>query len=317
MVANVETMMFKGELPWHGLGTKIEDNKVLSIDEGLISSGCDWEVHLEDLFTAGGLAAPARGVVRSTDSSMLGVVGPRYTPLQNRKAFEWFQPFLDAGACELHTAGSLCGGAKVWVLAKLVADNCKIVDGDEVAKFIMLSNSHDGTTAVRVGFTPIRVVCANTMAMAHNSAASKLIRVRHSSKMSIKLDVIREIMNLANQEFEATADQYRQLACRTVCAADLRKYVKLVLEVDEKADEGDLSTRTKNNIDKIMAMAISGIGSTIPGVGGTWWQAYNGVTQYLSYNAGNNANNRMNNLWFGQGVNMNSNALKIALQMAG
>src|SRR6516164_7898989 len=98
---------------------------------------------------------------------------------------------------------------------------------------IRLSHGHDGSLAVRCGFTPIRVVCQNTLSMAHGSAASKLIRCKHTRDVHENLANIREVMNLANQEFEATADQHRLLARKSINQADLTKYVKRVLNVDD------------------------------------------------------------------------------------
>ena len=92
---------------------------------------------------------------------------PGITILQNRDAFKWFQPFLDAKEAALHTAGSLREGSRIWVLAKLNRDPLVIAPGDEVEKFVLLSHGHDGSLAVRVGFTPIRVVVPNTLALAH------------------------------------------------------------------------------------------------------------------------------------------------------
>src|SRR4029077_19321005 len=153
-----------------------------------------------------------RAVRRTSDSKVLGVVGPRYAPLQNMDAFAWFQPCLDTREAALHTAGSLRGGRRIWVLAKLNRDPLVIAEGDEIEKFVLLSHGHDGSLAVRAGFTPIRVVCQNTLSMAHGSDASKLIRVKHTKDVLQNLANIREIMNLANAEFESTAEQYRRLA---------------------------------------------------------------------------------------------------------
>jgi hypothetical protein len=145
--------------------------------------------------------------------------------------------------------------------------------GDEVEKFVLLSHGHDGTLAVRVGFTPIRVVCANTLALAHRADASKLIRVRHSASVIENLANVREVMNLANAEFEATAEQYRLLARKSINQNDLRRYVKKVLKV-----EGDnISTRTMNMIQDIIGRCESGKGNNLASVRGTLWTAYNGV----------------------------------------
>src|SRR5207248_9676074 len=150
-----------------------------------------------------------QAVRRKSDNRILGVVGPKYHVLQNRAAFQWFQPFLDAKEAALHTAGSLCEGCRVWVLANLNRDPLVIAPGDEVEKFILLSHGHDGSLAVRVGFTPIRVVCANTLALAHRADASKLIRLKTSKDLHEKLANDREVKKVDNLEFEIQGEEVR------------------------------------------------------------------------------------------------------------
>ena len=251
MPAMVEKMMFVGATPWHGEGTKLDENP--SISEAIIAAGLNWEVGTKDLFTGEGTPVNAKATYRKDDNRVLGVVGPRYTPLQNQDAFDWFQPFLDASECQLHTAGSLSEGEKVWVLAQLNRDNCEIVKGDEVSKFILLSNSHDGTTSIRVGYTPIRVVCVNTLAAAHNSKESSLIRIRHTRSSKTNLDNVRDIMDNINAQFEATAEQYRFLASKDFNQADIRRYVKVMLGIEGTVDD-DVKTRTRNIMDEILAL---------------------------------------------------------------
>jgi phage/plasmid-like protein (TIGR03299 family) len=316
MVANVESMFYSGSVPWHGEGNPIADEHLYDMKEGIRTAGMDWEVALKDLQTVDGEAVSHKACYRKSDNKILGVVGPRWTPVQNWDMFNWFQPWLDTKTVQLHTAGSLAGGEKVWVLCKIVADDMKIVEGDDVAKFILLANSHNGTMAVRAGFTPIRVVCQNTLAGAISCAESKLIRVRHSANVVGNLDKIREIMDLANQEFEATAEQYRFLASRHFHAGDLRKYVKIILDVENVGDE-DLPTKTKNIMEEIFHMVSAGRGQDNPHVKGTWWSAYNGVNEYLNYAKGRSVSNRMDSLWFGQGATLNQKALDTAVSMAG
>jgi phage/plasmid-like protein (TIGR03299 family) len=312
MPANVETMFYTGATPWHGLGEKLESAPTIS--EAIEASGLNWEVGTKDLVTLDGQQVPARATYRKSDNSILGVVGPRYVPLQNKSAFEWFQPFVDAGECSLHTGGSLSNGQKVWVLAQLNRDPSEIVSGDEVQKFILLSNSHDGTTAIRVGYTPIRVVCVNTLAFAHSHKESNLLRIRHTRSSKTALDNVRDIMDNINAQFEATAEQYRFLASRDFNQADVQKYVKVLLGVDKKAPE-DIKTRTQNILTEILA-TIEGPKQSMPGVRGTWWAAYNGFNEYLNYTKGRNANNRLESLWFGQNGTDNNKALNLATEFA-
>jgi phage/plasmid-like protein (TIGR03299 family) len=189
----------------------------------------------------------------------------------------------------------------------------EIVKGDAVRKFLMLSNSHDGTTSVRVGFTPVRIVCANTLAMAHTSG-SALIRLRHSSSVAANLDALRETINVANKSFEATAMQYRALASKQINRADLEQYIKIVLGQGATKTE-DLSTRTKNQIDEIVTLFDHGRGNNMLGVRGTVWAAYNAVTEYLTHANGSDADKRYSSLWFGTNAVRNSTALAEALKL--
>ena len=312
MPAAVEQMMFVGETPWHGLGNKVDEG--VSVNDAIVAAGLDWEVGLKDLQTVDGIPVSHRATYRKSDDSILGVVGPRYTPLQNRDAFDWFQPFLDANECSIHTAGALHYGQKVWVLAQLNRDNSEIVRGDEVCKFILLSNSHDGSTAIRVGYTPIRVVCVNTLAFAHSHTNSKLIRIRHTRSSQKNLEQVRDIMDNINADFEATAEQYRLLANKSFNQKDIQKYVKIVLGIDKTADE-DIKTRTRNIMDDILAR-IEGPKQSATNVRGTWWAAYNGFNEYLNYSKGRTTDNRLDSLWFGQNANDNMKALNTALEFA-
>lgn len=349
MPANVQTMFSVKQTPWHGIGHVLNDAPD-NIETAIKLAGLDWQVLKEPLVTRDGAReVPAQAFVRSDNGHVLGVVGMRTFPLQNDKAFEFFQPFLSAGEAQLETAGSLGEGERVWVMAKIQKPNSEIAPGDEVAKYVLLSNSHDGTLAVRVGFTPVRVVCANTLAMAHADKASKIIRIKHSQKVVQNVENIRDTMNLANEEFEATAEQYRLLARKQINQADLRKYVKTVFHMEE--DEGKMKTRTKNILDEIVsrhnertalvselleANAMhqqerevlaknlleqivgnfeAGKGADITATRGTFWTAYNAVTEYLNHERGHNQDTRLNSLWFGDSAKVNVEALGTALEM--
>ena len=311
MAHQIENMLYVGATPWHKLGTRLEAPPTVA--DGIRAAGLDWTVRLDPLQTADGRVTDHNATVRSTDNKVLGVVGPQYRPLQNVDAFGFFDAFLAAGAADLHTAGSLCEGRRVWVLAKIRRDPLVIAAGDEVESYILLSNSHDGTLAVRVGFTPIRVVCANTLAMAHTDGAGKLIRVRHTAAMRDNLDAIRNVMDAAHQQFTATAEQYRRLASRHINQADVRRYVKQVFGVKE---EDALSTRMSNILADVERCFTTGRGNDLPAVRGTLWTAYNAVTEYLSYGRGASADSRLNSLWFGDSANVSKAAFEAALAMA-
>jgi phage/plasmid-like protein (TIGR03299 family) len=332
----IETMGYVGATPWHSLGNAVED-EAAQYDHKLFIERCglNWTAIKRQLFRAAGgdgaslVPANAWEVVRESDGKVLAdMVGERYTILQNGEAFGWFQQWLDAKEAALHTGGALFGGSRIWALAKLARDPMEIAAGDVVEKYVLLSHSHDGSLAVRIGFTPIRVVCWNTLSMAHKADASKLIRLKHSKNVHQNLDNLREVMNLVNAEFEATAEQYRALQRKSINQNDLRKYVKQVFKIEaddsviwptgERTKEMKeiVSERQKNIIEEVMKLCETGKGNNLPSVRGTLWSAYNGVTEYLSYVNGRNEDNRLNSLWFGQNANMNRDALAIAVAMA-
>ncbi len=315
MAHEIETMAYFQKTPWHGLGTALDEGDLYDWPKTCEKAGLAWDVELVPLVTADTQAKVThRAVRRKSDQRILGVVGPRFFPLQNKDAFAWFQPFLDAKEAALHTAGSLRNGSRIWVLAKLSRTPLVVAPGDEVEKFILLSHGHDGSLAVRVGFTPVRVVCQNTLSMAHSADASRLIRVKHTKDVRANLANVREVMDLANAEFEATAEQYRRLARRSINQADLRRYVKKVFKVEED-QEG--STRLKNIMEEVVRLAEAGRGNTLSSVSGTLWTAYNGVSEWLGYNRGNGQGSRLDSLWFGDGAALNRRALEAALEMAG
>lgn len=317
---NGQASMFSvGITPWHGLGTILD--KPPTVEEAIVCAGLNWQVRLQPLhmlYDGESLPVPGYATVRDSDKKVLGVVGPTYKPLQNKDAFHFFQPFLDAKEATIETAGSLRGGTRVWVLAKVTQDPIEIVPGDAVLNYVLLSNGHDGTMAIRVGMTPQRVVCMNTLSAAHTSAASRLLRVRHTKKAAETLDVVRDTMDLLRREFVATTDQYKALATKGVRKEDLETYVRRVFnpkitKVETTDEQEDTSERV---LAKIIPLFENGAGNNMPGVRGTMWGAYNAITHYTSHERGRNVDNRINSLWYGDSANVNGRALDVALKMA-
>lgn len=309
MAHMVENMFYVGEMPWHKLGRKLDNPP--TIKEGVIYAGLDWQADLKDLYLQDGRMVDSKAVVRSTDGSVLGVVGDRYRVLQNVEAFEWFQPFIETGLVHLESAGSLAGGKKVWVLAK-IDGSLPIIGNDIVDKYVLLSNSHDGSMAVTAGFTPIQVVCNNTLSMATEASGAKLLKVRHTEAAKVTLEKVREVMNLVNQSFEATAEQHRFLASKTVSKEQVEKLVKVIMKQDEK----EMSTRSLNQLNRIVWLWENGKGNDLPGVRGTAWAAYNAVTEYISHEASSDEDKRQASLWFGANAVRNQFALAETMKLA-
>jgi len=314
----VERMFSLKEVPWHGNATILESPP--TTEEAIRCAGLDWEVVLVKL--GGELdGVPLTDVgswatVRKSDRRVLGTVGPTYRPLQNVDAFKFFQPALDAGEAYLETAGSLRGGRRVWVLARIKQDPVEIVPGDAVLNYILLSNGHDGSMAVRTGFSSIRVVCANTLAAAHEAGASKLLRVRHTENAAETLQKVREIMDLGRREFVASTEKMRLLARKGVNTEDLKEYVRKVFAPKvTMLDQEEQENKCERLMGKIIPLFEKGRGNDLPGVKGTMWGAYNAVSEYLGWERGRD-DIRLDSLWFGDGANVNKKAFDLALKVA-
>jgi phage/plasmid-like protein (TIGR03299 family) len=316
MSHEVESMMYVGQTPWHKLGKKVDEG--IKTAAAIIEAGLDWGVEAIPLFTSpghGSQKVPERAIMRTKDQSILGVVGPNYVPLQNTEAFKFFDPFVDANEAMIDSAGSLRKGSDIWVLARLNRAPIDIGPGDSVEKYLLLSNSHRGGISVRVGFTPIRVVCANTLAMATNDKRSSLIRVIHGRQMKENLDKVQEVVNAANAQFEATAEQYRYLASKQIVQEDLKRFVKVIF-VQPGLDTQRRQAREDKMIETITRLFETGKGHDLKSAKGTYWGAYNAATEYLAHERTKDDDKRLHNLWFGSGNELNKTAFKTAMAMA-
>lgn len=308
MAHKFETGFFTGQPAWHGLGTVLDQPP--SIPEAIVAAGLDWTVSLEDLITTSGQPVTPKAVKRDRDGAILGVVGPKFKPLQNDAAFNWFAPFVESGACTLEAAGALRQGARVWVLAKIAeGTSAEIVPGDNVERYLLLAHGHDGSLAVRLGFTDVRVVCQNTLTMAVGS--SRLLKIKHTKNVETAMSLVREILDVQRREFAASIVQMRTLAAKECDELTLRKYVREVFAPAGKDTDDEDTAKTLQN--KIVPLFESGIGMDLAGK--TMWGAFNCVTEYLTYYRGRSNEDRLDSNWFGPGADLLDRAKKVALAM--
>jgi phage/plasmid-like protein (TIGR03299 family) len=302
------------KVPWHGLGRVVEN--VNTIEEGMQLANLDWRVTLKPLvLQETQKLVTHRAVVREDTNDVLGIVGPNWQPLQNIDSFKFFNSFLESGVATLETAGSLRGGEIVWVLAKIKDSECEIVKGDPLERYVLLSNGHNGLLAVRVGFTTVRVVCANTLNASHNSEASKLIRIKHTGQLQNNLDNVKSVMNVAQSEFIADIEKMKVLVKKGINKDDIKKYVKLTFFSNKTFDTDRKENKFNQMVNTIESLMETGLGSDIKSVKGTMWGLYNASTEYLSHHACRSVENRMQSLWFGQNNKLNERLLQVALEM--
>lgn len=320
-------MFYVERVPWHGLGVQL--HKPPTVLEAIQTADLDWTVSTHQMsYTPPGvekpIPSPRYAVIRNTDHQYLGAVGSGWTPLQNVDAFQWFQPFIDQGLVTLETAGSLRRGKHVWILARIKGDPLQIADGDNVERFLLLANGHDGTMAAWMALTPIRVVCANTLAMSQEAGETKMLRVFHTGSVKENVEKVRETIDVVNNRFVATAELYRDLAKRAINTDDLEKYIQRVFIPKKKLKQattdlieiGATSRPGARLIEDITPIFEKGRGNDIPSIKGSWWAAYNSVSEYLAHCRGTSQDVRMDSLWFGGSAVANKKALDIAKDMA-
>ena len=192
MPANVETMFYVREKPWHGLGTLVAEAPASA--DALICAGLDWRVEQKDVYTGDGSLIPGYKVnLRSTDNAALGIVSDRYKVVQNEDAFQFTDDLLGEGVT-YETAGALQGGKKVWILAKM--PQRYFIAGDEITPYLVVMNAHDGSSGIKVAMTPIRVVCQNTLNLAL-SRAKRIWTTKHTENVLSRVHEARETLQLA------------------------------------------------------------------------------------------------------------------------
>ncbi len=314
-----DKMFSVSEKPWHKLGTVVETAP--TVREAIELAGLNWKVELKPLETVAenGENIPVtthKAVFREDTKTILGVVGATYQPLQNTDAFEWFEPFVENGLASLETAGSLFNGKRVWILAKTLKE-ADVVGGDTVESYILLSNSHDGSNAVRVGFTPIRVVCNNTLSYAEKENISQLIRIRHTQTVKENLELVRQTMDTVNSQFLATIEQYKTLTQRDVSVYDLRKYVKQVFS-SQKLEQiiNDYEVREKAEIERERKRLLDRVEEYFElEPAHKVWNMYNAVNSYLCHDRCKNEEYRLNSIWFGDSRQLDRRAYQLAQKL--
>lgn len=310
-------LVLNGSSAWHGLGTVITEN--LSLSDALKYSGLDFQVAKKELtYNIEGCSPiqfdDAFFTYRTDLNIILGKhVGKTYEPMQNIEALNVVEEFLEKGY-SIESAGALDNGRLTFVTMRL--NSFDVTANDSINQYIVISNSHDGSSAIKAYLTNVRVVCANTLNFSLKDA-SNIISIRHTSTSVQRLQEATKILVEANKLVESSAVEYRSMAKNAISKKDLVNYVSNLF-LDEKdlkranSKDDKISTRKVNIIDSVLSYALDGIGQK--DIYGSAWGAYNAVTGYFSnVKTYSNDNTKFREHLGGQDTKLMNRALELAM----
>ncbi len=314
------SMFYVGSKPWHNLGTKLDAPATAA--EALVAANLNWKVVKVPMFgiiNSSVIGSDKYGIVREdkigkSECEIFGVVTDAYTPLQNTEAFDFFDNIVGQGEAIYHTAGALGKGDKIWILAKLPGE-IKVKEKDIVNKFLLLSNGHDGNTSVQIKFTPIRVVCQNTLNMAL-SGGDKTLSIPHQKNLHSKLSSVADILGIIKAKYADLETLFINMAEKTLNADEVTDYFNAVFPLPTKLNT-EAAEKVRRQIEKLRSESqiyfLKGKGNDQEGIKGTLWAAYNGVTEYIDYHKNlRQTTDRTKYLLFGAGSDIKERAMAVA-----
>ena len=310
MVNGEAQMAYVGNVPWHGLGTKVEHD--LTPGDFQKVAGLDWTVEKQPLTTATGIPIKNKeALVRTSYNSVLDVVGTGWNPVQNSEAFEFFHDYVMAGDMEMHTAGSLKDGQMVWALAK-TKESFELFNGDQTDNYFLFTNPHQFGKSINIRMTPIRVVCNNTLTLSLSQSSDKMVTVNH--RKAFDPDMVKEQMGIAREKMEQYKSMAEFLGGKRATGDNVIQYFNEVFGAPAKAKEDGVLPFTSRNA----KIAMENL-NTQPGANfaqGSWWQAFNSVTYMTDHLQGREGDSRLQSAWYGRNRKVKLNALDKALEYA-
>lgn len=275
MAANVETMFYTREKPWHGLGTMVAEAP--NSKDALRLAGLNWKVLQEPVYTENKeLIQGYKANVRDTDRKVLGVVTDRYKVIQNEEAFAFTDTLLGEGV-RYETAGSLQEGRRVWMLARLPREF--IIGGERISPYMVFSNIHDGSGAVKTALTPIRVVCNNTLNLALRTAKRSWSMI-HTGDISGKIEEAKNTLLLADEYMTALGQEFEDLRKIKLSEKQVLDYIKILLPMEE-----NYSLLQKRGVEKLRAdMKMRYFDAPdLKGVGNNGYRFVNAVSDFATH----------------------------------
>lgn len=307
---------------WHQLGQVI--SHAATSEEAIRLAGLDWEVQQWSLLAYP--SVPVKGErptckvpghvanVRTDTGAVLGVVSNGYRVFQNHEAFDFMDELVGEKLAMYETSGSLKGGRKVWMLARIPKEY-RVGKDDLINPYLLLTNSHDGSMALRMIPTTVRVVCQNTLNLALRRAGSEGVVIYHHENLQARVKEAREKLGLLCQRFDQFGEEIQALAQRQLSAEELTDYFDGLLPGE--------SEKGKQKVKDAWMTNWYGELNNLPGIRGSAWAAFNSVSEWCDHQRAvrgasdlERADNRLNSIWFGSSHRLKQEAFDRAVELA-
>lgn len=302
---NKAEMFYYGDKPWHGLGTEV--SHALTAQEAIEAAHLNWIVEKREIYFKEGdtfIEAKDFATVRDDTLKCFGIVGKNYRPIQNHEAFDFMDTLVATAEAKYHTAGALGHGETIWLLAKLEGMQTEVLPEDKIDQYLLLVNQHDGRGSLKVMFTPVRVVCQNTLNQATREAEVK-VSVAHRGNIKAKIAEAQRILNISVNYFEKIGKVFKRFAQRELTQEEKILYFSELF--------GGTSKQAQRTREKLMIL------ETKEPEPGTLWSAYNAVTAFVDHHRIDYEKQpeRYMKAQFNSALEIKTKAYKKALQLIG
>lgn len=313
----VESMAFTGATPWHGLGKQLTENQPIEV--WAQEAGMDWEIKETPVrFMSAGnheksalLTYPERKVLfRSDTQEPLSVVSQRYQVVQPREILEFYRDLTEMSGFQLHTAGVLKGGRKVWALAK-TGQSTLLRGNDLVEGYVLLATACDGTLATTAQFTSVRVVCHNTLRIALDKGQG-VVRVPHSTQFNPQ--AVKDELGISVTSWDAFMYRMKHLSERKVSHKEAEDFFLTLFSTQSQGNATPLATQPMK---KALALYEGhGRGAELNTAKGTALGLLNSITEFIDHERrAHSQDHRLDSAWFGQGATLKQKALNQSLAL--
>ena len=299
---------------WHGLGTVVP--ALMSPKDALQQAHLDWLVEKQGLYLGNLNLIPDRvAVVRKDNGKYLGVVGKDFQPIQNHEQASFIEALCGEGGV-IECVGALREGRRTFWTVK-VPGNLIVKSGDEIERYLIVANGNDGSLAFRAFWSPVRVVCANTLNAAIRGMKDG-ITLRHTSNIKSRISEAKTVLGISNEYYQSLCEKFRKLASASLDDSGFRQYLESLVPISTP----ELSPAIRRFQELATQNWRQGAGSDLAGK--TFWNAYNSVTEFVSHQRPargksvlKNTERRFESIHFGAGRTLQQRAFQMALDMAG